>query len=168
MANGVMARAPATEADAPAIAALHIRSWQVHSRGLVPDAVLDSLDLDTWIERRRSHLADPIPGSLNWVVEADGGVVGWCVTGPSRGPDHIPDSTELYAMYLDPERVGRGFGRALWLRARAELTGHVALWVLEQNTRARRFYEAAGVRRIDEATGTFHGATSIRMRQDLS
>jgi hypothetical protein len=57
---------------------------------------------------------------------------------------------EIQAIYVDPDRFGRGIGRTLLGRAMDELraTGFrdVVLWVLEGNDRARRFYEAAGWR----------------------
>ncbi|GGW93770.1 hypothetical protein GCM10010383_24140 [Streptomyces lomondensis] len=57
---------------------------------------------------------------------------------------------ELYALYVHPEQVGRGAGRALLAEsvARCSAAGHgrVLLWVLKENDRARRFYERTGFR----------------------
>lgn len=54
----------------------------------------------------------------------------------------------MYALYVRPERIGTGVGRALMdaLLARAESDGRASLllWVLRENGRARRFYEKAG------------------------
>jgi len=54
----------------------------------------------------------------------------------------------VHALYVDPERSGRGHGRQLLERALADLArrGHdvVTLWVFEASERARRFYAAAG------------------------
>jgi ribosomal protein S18 acetylase RimI-like enzyme len=68
---------------------------------------------------------------------------------------------EIYALYADPDSWGRGFGRALWaeLESRLRETGcrEVTLWVLEANTRARRFYESLG----------FVGDGAIQSKADL-
>jgi GNAT superfamily N-acetyltransferase len=84
----------------------------------------------------------------NVLATLDGAVVGWASFGPYRGePDSTADG-ELYALYLRPEWVGRGVGRAL---TDAVVAGTVRrgrrrllVWVLADNSRARRFYAAAG------------------------
>jgi GNAT superfamily N-acetyltransferase len=51
-------------------------------------------------------------------------------------------------MYVDPDRWGLGFGRALLFSAedrfRADAYRDASLWVLRDNQRARRFYERGG------------------------
>ena len=71
--------------------------------------------------------------------------------GPSRDPDA---DAELYAIYALPEAWGTGAGTAL-MRAGLDLMreagyAEAILWVLEDNPRARRFYEREGWR-FDEA-----------------
>ena len=55
---------------------------------------------------------------------------------------------ELAAIYLVPEAWGMGVGRQLMASALAALSDagydEALLWVLDTNSRARRFYEAAG------------------------
>ena len=52
------------------------------------------------------------------------------------------------SLYLLPEFIGRGCGKALLAAAVNRLAGQgfqeVLLWVLEENRRARHFYERAG------------------------
>ena len=78
---------------------------------------------------------------------SDGDLVGYCDVGPSRSDDHSVTG-ELYAIYVDPVRIGTGLGRPLIRAARRTLgvLGHrrAELWVLDSNERARRFYEADG------------------------
>ena len=55
---------------------------------------------------------------------------------------------EIYAIYMDPGAAGRGLGRQLIAAAEDQL-GKLGfskgeLWVLDRNSRARHFYEAAG------------------------
>lgn len=68
----------------------------------------------------------------------------------------------LYAIHVHPDWIGRGVGLALMTAARETLRGlgfeRVALWVLEDNERARRFYERDGWRlsgqsRVDNMDG---------------
>jgi GNAT superfamily N-acetyltransferase len=70
--------------------------------------------------------------------------------GPSRDGDAAAGTGEVYAIYVDPSAVGTGIGQALLARAVSGMRerGYTAatLWVLDGNTRARRFYEAAGWR----------------------
>lgn len=74
--------------------------------------------------------------------------------GPSADPNRFG---EVHGLYVDPDRFGEGAGRALLMRAEAELAqtwDDAILWTLEDNPRTRRFYEAAGWR-ADGMTGTF-------------
>lgn len=78
------------------------------------------------------------------VAERDGEVVGFTYVGPSE----TPGQPELYAIHVAPELVGTGLGRQLMGGALAELReiggGRAVLWVLEENERARRFYDRGG------------------------
>jgi L-amino acid N-acyltransferase YncA len=85
------------------------------------------------------------------VVEDEGRVVGFAFTGPTRDASADRATTgEVSAIYLEPEVVGRGLGRALMARALDDLRvmgyRRACLWVLAENRVARRFYEAAGFR----------------------
>jgi GNAT superfamily N-acetyltransferase len=164
----------ARPADADAIAAVHLRTWQVAYRGLIPDDVLDSFELDEWTANRRRRLADP--GIHTFVAETDGTVCGFVSVGPSRDDDMIGEG-ELYALYVEPERWGHGLGRALHA-AGIDTLGDLgfreaALWVLEANERARRFYERAGWALDEPAckllpSGMARGLTEVRYRRKLS
>jgi len=135
---------PATPADAERIEHIRIRGWQLAYRHVFPAAALDALELDPARWRRR--LEHPPPGWATLVAEARGRVVGFASTGPSRDEGGIG---ELYAIYVDPDDWSRGTGRVLITAAEARLAveyGEATLWVLEENLRARGFYEAAGWR----------------------
>jgi ribosomal protein S18 acetylase RimI-like enzyme len=142
----------ATEADASVLAALHIQAWQWAYRGQLPDTFLDELaSTRQWREAwRREMFARPPGDERTWVAEIGGRVVGFADTRPSRDADVEPATAELATLYLDPQVVGTGVGRALLRKAMADLhqRGYrvAVLWVLETNVRARRFYEIAGWR----------------------
>jgi ribosomal protein S18 acetylase RimI-like enzyme len=141
---------PAEPRDAAAIATCHVRTWQVAYRDQLPDDFLDALS--STIEQRtqfwdRVIRAGPGRGQHQMVAVDDGAVVGFVTFGPPDEPS-IPGAGELYAIYLDPTHWGRGYGRALMHVAERGLAdagfSEAYLWVLETNTRARRFYEIAG------------------------
>jgi RimJ/RimL family protein N-acetyltransferase len=136
----------ATGADAPAVAAMHIRAWRVAYRGIVPDAHLDSLDVAT--RAARYDFGATAPGApATWIAVDGADVVGFVTVGPGRDKD-LPGLGEVCAVYVAPDRWRSGAGSALLAKAEALLgdagLNDAYLWVLEDNTRARRFYERAG------------------------
>ncbi len=138
---------PAEVADAAAMGRVHVRAWQAAYRGAMPDDFLDGLDPEARQAGWARLLSFPDAETKTLVVEDDdGAVVGFAHVGPSRQP--ADNEGELYAINLDPDAWGLGLGRQLLAAATDVLAerGHreVILWVLDSNTRARRFYEAAG------------------------
>jgi GNAT superfamily N-acetyltransferase len=139
--------------DAHAIAVVHVRTWQDAYRGIVPDDYLDALDVDERERRWREGISAP-EGPIR-VAEVEGDVVGWACYGPTRDTDTDRRRTgELYGIYVLYGHWGTGVGPALmddalaWLRDRYPVS---TLWTLEDNARARRFYERCGWR-FDGAT----------------
>lgn len=155
---------PARPDDAPAIASVHVRTWQTAYRGQLPDAFLDGLSAD--LELRTSFwqrwiASEAAARGQSVLVAEDGGeVAGFATFGPSQDD---PSLVELYAIYVDPDRWDRGHGRALIGSAVRGLRDggfyEAILWVLETNGRARRFYEIAG--------WVTDGGTKIDMRGDV-
>ena len=132
----------ATEADAHAIEGIRVRAWRVAYRHVFPPADLDAMQIDA--SRWRERLADPPTGWTTLVALRDGDVVGFTTLGPSR--DGAPVG-ELYAIYVDPDAWSTGAGRALIEATEdvlAQAFDEATLWVLEDNPRARRFYESFG------------------------
>ncbi len=140
----------ATPDGADDIADVHARSWQVAYRGLLPDELIKQTvaGRQARAERSRDRLTDEKSPRRVSVAVDGGNIVGMAVIGPSRDPEAGPTTGELKAIYLAPEAMGRGIGGALLERAVADLGDRgftdVMLWVLRDNRRARRFYEAAG------------------------
>jgi len=131
--------------DADAIERVRTDTWRDTYRGLLPDSLLDGLGYDA--TRRRAVVAALPPHQFVLVAEQDGTVVGFCIGGPSRSPDD-QFAGEVYAIYVLPERHGRGIGRALLEAAAKELAdrgfGSMIIWVLRENAPSRRFYERMG------------------------
>jgi GNAT superfamily N-acetyltransferase len=131
--------------DAMAAARVQVRSWQWAYRGLIAQDYLDGLRPEAWADRYTfGRVGLRVPSTL---VAVDGATVcGLATTGLSRDDD-LPNCGELMAIYVDPDHVHAGVGRALMAAARERLraiAGQAALWVLVGNARARRFYERDG------------------------
>jgi ribosomal protein S18 acetylase RimI-like enzyme len=147
----------AAPADAEGIARVQERGWRVGYAHVFPEEKLTEHRIDAG--RWRARLEEPQEGSKTLVVVREGAVAGFVSVGPSRDE---PAVGELYAIYVDPEVWGEGVGRELIARAERQLAGdgylEATLWVLEDNPRARRFYQAAGwsldgARKMDEHLG---------------
>jgi GNAT superfamily N-acetyltransferase len=130
-------------ADADALAGVQERSWRRAYAHVFPAEELEQdgfVDRSTWTRR----LEQPPRGWATFVAERDDAAVGYVVVGPSR--DRRTEG-EVYALYADPAAWSTGVGRALLVRAEEHLARRhtrATLWVLEDNPRARRFYERCG------------------------
>jgi ribosomal protein S18 acetylase RimI-like enzyme len=153
-------------ADAETVARIHVESWNVTYRGIMPDEVIARTDLAYrtafWAER----LADG-----EWPVlllEEHGQAVAFCQMIPT--PDHDDDPRtvgHITSLHVLPPLRGRGYGRALLERAFAEFGDRgfaaVTLWVLQNNRTARAFYERSGFT-PDGATKAYPGTTVPEVR----
>ena len=142
-----------TPVDADAVGRVHVRTWQAAYRHVFPRERLGELS----VERRAAQWRESPP----LVAEVEGTVVGFVSVGASRDRDA---NGELFAIYVDPDHWGSGVGRAL-IAAGEQLLRElgytdVILWVLEDNPRARRFYERAGWR----ADGTSRPITFLGIK----
>lgn len=137
----------ATAGDAVTVAHVHVESWNVAYRGIMPDDVIARTDLAYrtafWAER----IADP-----EWpvyLIEESGQSVAFCQMIPTKDPDddgiRVGHITSLHVL---PHLRGHGYGRSLVDHVLEEFRrrgfAEVTLWVLEENRRARRFYEKYG------------------------
>lgn len=137
---------PAGPADALAVAQVHVRSWRVGYRGLLPDTYLDALKPEDRARRYTFGDTDPLkPATL--VALADGVIRGFATTMPSQDRGGAAKG-ELAGLYVDPEQWGRGIGTLLLTEVLAHLAAQgcssAELWVLAGNTRAQHFYERHG------------------------
>ena len=129
---------------------MHIASWRLAYRGLLPDEVIERLsvpDREALWERRLADEQALGRESRVDVALLAGSLVGFVAAGPSRDDD-AAGRGEVYAIYVHPEHWSAGIGQALMAAAVEHLTGIGAgeglLWVLASNVRARRFYEVGG------------------------
>jgi len=157
---------PGSPGDAPEIARVRRDSWHAAYEGIIAAPIIDRA---TALGAAAAH-----PPPYRRTVVAEGGehpaVIGYASFGPERrvasaftpagspgGADPGNPLTadgqarlvgELYALYVTPSWWSTGTGRALMDHVLTALMGEgyprVVLWVLDDNARARRFYERAG------------------------
>lgn len=134
--------------DAEGIARVHTDSWQTSYRGILPDTVLDRIDVGQRADSRRKILRDHSVFQLVAYDVTHGDIVGFCDAGASRR--HVPYAGEVYAIYLAHRAKRHGIGQEMWERVQAWFVASdmrsMIVWVLENNQHARRFYEAMGGR----------------------
>ena len=136
-------------ADAETVARIHVESWNVAYRGIMPDDVIASTDLAYrtifWNER----IADrewPV-----FLLEDNDRAVAFCQMIPTKDPDDDPKRVgHITSLHVLPELRGHGYGLVLMDHVRNELRRRkfteLTLWVLERNQKARAFYERCGFR----------------------
>ncbi len=156
----------AHEEDAAAIAEVHTRSWQAAYEHVFGPEKLATID----VERRRGMWERTLQRLDRdvFVAELEGRVVGFVGTLPSRDPDAAGELGEIYAL---PHAWGKRVGTALMAAALDALAARgypeAILYVLEDNPRARRFYEREGwsldgKQKTDEFLGI--AVTEVRYR----
>ena len=126
--------------EATAVALVHIETWRVAYAHVFPREELEHMSAERVERRAELHRRSP-----PIVAEVDGEIVGFVSVGPANDSD---SDGEIYAIYVLPTHWATGVGRALIQAGEARLRelGHheAVLWVLEDNPRARRFYERTG------------------------
>jgi GNAT superfamily N-acetyltransferase len=138
--------------DADAITDVQVASWRAGYAHVFPNSVLYADDFES---SRRTFWGNWRfgPGHRVAVVgeQVDGveRVIGFCSYGPERERARgFTGRGEVWAFYLHPDRWGCGAAADLMdhveQRLKAEGFATAVLWVLEDNPRARRFYERQG------------------------
>lgn len=137
----------ATANDAPMLAKVHVDSWQVAYRGIVPDSFLERFTY----QRREEAFRQALTANLEetYLVENNDHAIGILTIGASRDADLDVNCTgEIWGIYIAPDYWRRGIGTTLVYEAERILQSRgfnqVILWVLEENMDARRFYERMG------------------------
>jgi ribosomal protein S18 acetylase RimI-like enzyme len=134
-----------TIADAEAIARLHVASWREAYAGIVPQSVLDTVDLGDRIARWRGYLAGD---GVTILAEAEGAAAGFIRAGAPAEPMAEAADGHIFALYIRAKHHRQGIGRKLvalaaaaWLRRGGRA---LSVGVLTGNAPAVAFYEALG------------------------
>ncbi|CAM4399812.1 MAG: Mycothiol acetyltransferase [Legionella sp.] len=142
----------ATIQDAEAISQVHICSWQKMYKEFIPEEVLKNLSLS----ERTQQWSELINQNVRVLIcEMEQQLVGFASICAFRGNSAQSAFGEISAIYLHPDYWRMGLGSQLCLAAMSELVelGYkkVGLWVLEENSQARSFYEALGFKLSESA-----------------
>lgn len=129
--------------DAPALAIVHVQSWQQTYRGLIHPDFINERTIE---KSTKMFLSINCENTL--IIETMGQTVGFCGYGKCRDTDMTLDTGEIWGMYMLSSYHGRGWGKHLMSVALMELRllGYkkASLWVLSTNQRAIDFYRAQG------------------------
>jgi GntR family transcriptional regulator len=135
---------PGHERDAAALARVFVAAWRGGYRGIVPDSVIDALDVEEVAEWLRVQLASSRQVAIAAVAE-EGAIVGFIRVGDD--PDDARRG-QVFSLYVTPEAGGNGIGRELLKRGLDALASRgqheVTLWVFADNGPARHLYASRG------------------------
>ncbi|MBB5955973.1 ribosomal protein S18 acetylase RimI-like enzyme [Saccharothrix tamanrassetensis] len=139
--------------DAPEIARINVEAWQHSYRGIVDDPVLDRMLPESRLPAWARVLKLPAPSGVFVAVEESGRIGAYCAVDAVREEkDAHPDlqTGEMVAIYADPRYRGTGAGHKVHEAGVKHLVAqgfrYAVLWVFQDNTKSREFYEAHGWR----------------------
>ena len=127
---------------------VHVDTWCVAYRGIVPESHLDGLSYDE-SERLWQDVISAGEGRV-FVAEDEGGIFGFASGGIRErfSRDLTEYEGELQTVYVLPSRKGSGAGgrlvRAVVNHLAERGVNSMVLWVFAENRSARDFYESLG------------------------
>ena len=127
---------PATPADLPAIAEVHVAARHGAGASFPPPVHADE-EARGWVAGWDLSAYDV------WLATVGGRVAGYARF----------TTTWLDDLYVRPEHQGRGVGGALFDLVASLRPGGFCLWVFESNTPARAFYRARGCLELERTDG---------------
>ena len=125
---------PATEADAEAVAGIHLAARR---EAAMPPGVHTDAEVLAFLTGRLG--ADEV-----WLAEVDGAPVGYART----------TATWLDDLYVAPSHARQGVGGALLDLVKAQRPDGFCLWVFEMNVPARAFYARHGLVELERTDGS--------------
>lgn len=135
----------ATLEDAKYCADIHAKSWYFAYSDIVQKEIIDEHNarcLMIWNKMLENN------NESHYVIMLDDVIIGFFTIAGSRDEDLKESFFEIIGLYLSPEYIGAGYGKQAmdWIKGEIQSRGYnkISLWVLEENERARRFYEKSG------------------------
>lgn len=123
------------------ISRIYEKSWRFAYKDIIPEDYLEGIPVGRWVpylDREDVHTL---------VLIEDDMFIGTSSYCKSRFPA-FDDWGEIISIYFLPEYIGKGYGEKLLNAVVNELEGlgyrDIFLWALEENDRARKFYEKEG------------------------
>ena len=153
--------------DAEILAHLQSASWRSGFAGILEDSILKQR---TDIVRLTAMYARALTGNFGHgiLLELEGKP--HCMAIWDKAREDWFDGAELICIHSLPEHWQEGYGSRVMERVLKDMkeAGYkrVMLWVFEENTRARRFYEKHGFH-VTEHTKTERGPVEILYEREL-
>lgn len=123
------------------ISNIYESSWKYAYKDIIPQEYLDSIPTGRWADSMGKA------GMNNLILIEKEKMIGTASFCRSRW-EKYSDYGEIVSIYFLPDYIGKGYGRLLLNKCMEELKQYgfskVLLWVLEDNHRARKFYEKNG------------------------
>lgn len=123
------------------VSKIYESSWKYAYKGIIPQDYLDSIPTGQWANCIHKT------GMNSLVLIERGRMIGTAGFCKSRWEEYS-DYGEVVSIYFLPDYIAKGYGRLLLNKCIEELNQcgfrKVLLWVLEDNYRARKFYERNG------------------------
>lgn len=143
----------ADENDIQILAEIHSVSLITAFRGLFSEEIVSEFFT---MERRQRGFAQEIKlgNPINYLVYGDDEPMGVLTYGQSRYMEVDKETIELWRVYFLPGFWGKGAAKPavdlILSEIQADGFKRVILWVMEENLRARRFYEKYGFTKTNE------------------
>lgn len=144
------------------ISNIYEQSWKYAYKGIIPQEYLDSIPSGQWcgaIDNPNRHTLIMLDGDK---------IIGTSSYCKSRFDDY-KEWGEIISIYFLPEYMGRGYGKRLLEKSVNELKAMgfktIFLWVLEDNHKARHFYERFGFKYSGEYFEDNIGGKQLRELQ---
>lgn len=141
---------PATDADLPTIAEIHLKGWELAYGAFLPPDQLAAMQPEKRLPLWQGWLSDPT--KLILVGSIDNEIDGFLLGGPVKEHDITTGSLsgfdcEIYSLHTRARVQGKGLGRALIAASAAQWSAAgkkaLMLWAYSDNA-YRKFYEKIG------------------------
>ncbi len=127
--------------DRKEISKIYEESWKSAYKGMIPQHYLDSIPEGRWV----SNIDNT---SQKTMLCIDNGIIVGTSSFCASRLEQFHGWGEIVSIYFLPEYMGKGYGKHLLQSVINELKKmdyhNIFLWVLEENVRARHFYEKNG------------------------
>lgn len=134
------------EEDIPSVVDIQINGWKTAYKGIIDDNILNSMNRDERIEKRKKDYKQN--GFI--VAELDKEVVGFCryIDSNEFTQDMSNVDCELLALYVKPNLKYNGIGKKLFQFVTNEFKSKnktkMIVWCLKDNEPSKKFYKKMG------------------------
>ena len=160
----------ARPADAPDMAEIHARSWEVAYKDIIPDDYIKTKNATRPALFKRIITDE---NTTQYVIQVDGKSVGIMGIDFPQDNDVSDDFYELRGIYLHPDYYRKGIGTQAvdfaFDKARSLGKKYMNVWVFAENYNSIKFYEKCGFT-ADGQSKTYDCrkiTNCIRMKKDL-